>query len=714
MTTKFNAYDQELLQSVNIDFKSEKFEEATKFGPPPDDISLSNIKRSEDLIKNWNELSKASLEALGLISERSKNIKISLPNNILKSVQLLFPNIKEVTFDDYKAFIELQKNNYSCGNEILDQIDPNKLTPEDISKLITKDITSPFSKHPDMDEFNRYLLILLLTFLLDILIEFLDFGGPYGVALKTILKIGLSTLQGILLEMAQSENMQKLKRQTSYVITDEYEKQVSNMFDENAVLISYVKPLYDNMHTTQCIHGMINSYGALAKQKDNSIIDNKASVNIEEFDDINRFHSNTTIHNKNNFEKLLNCIGCDSRIFNNFDLHPNNSILSMFEHELDSRKQQLSNLIATLYNVSVYEDLCLILNVFKQQCIPDLSIIFSLLNSYFLALTNDSEINVSSTIISQFIWPFIRNFLFQLLAVLQQYIDMTLGVLDCLTNALNFNILQQLGISTGTSRSPTNEFATLVNQMKNPFDAGLNKQQSLNMKKLKPEEYWENLGGKEFATAALKVNNLHDLIALSDKNNIIPKYITQSENFLKELRIKTEQKIDAIQTETFDLINEGLNGGQNYITDLFLKTFTTVENILDEQANGRSTLDEFILKKIKLIRLTSIIRALISGKSLRGFCEDDNSTPQAIKAFINEFLNDQPINITIDNNNIVIEPKITNQSVDTIINVLNGFDTQPLLSNSPTKIISIPDCLRNTQTNDINQVQEWIKELDNE
>lgn len=144
-----------------------------------------------------------------------------------------------------------------------------------------------------------------------------------------------------------------------------------------------------------------------------------------------------TYANKKSGSILKECIPCDLRLSNLGEIDPLGDLLGMLEQDLLNRYTQLLNRIKSLLsNNEIYNDLCSLLNFLNFQCLPDLFGIVALLSALAMKLTDVKLINPAGAFMS-FISPFFAPMLNGLNDILDKYIQLILGPIDCVLTAVD-------------------------------------------------------------------------------------------------------------------------------------------------------------------------------------------------------------------------------------------------------------------------------------
>ncbi len=145
-------------------------------------------------------------------------------------------------------------------------------------------------------------------------------------------------------------------------------------------------------------------------------------------------------HKESSTGKFLNtiqkeCIPCDLRLNNLDEFGADLKVLDPWE-ELNRKYNELKKQYDALFtNTDIHDDLCNLLTFLDFQCLPDLYAIIALLFALMRKLT-DAMPNFSGAFLS-FIGPFFTPLLGGLNELLDKYLQMIMGPVDCVMNALD-------------------------------------------------------------------------------------------------------------------------------------------------------------------------------------------------------------------------------------------------------------------------------------
>lgn len=144
-----------------------------------------------------------------------------------------------------------------------------------------------------------------------------------------------------------------------------------------------------------------------------------------------------TRRGKNQGELFKNCIPCDLRKYNLDEINPLTGILDILEEDLLNNYTRLINQIKSLLsNNDIRDDLCNLLNFLEFQCLPDLYGIISLLTALSSKLADTKLINFQGAFM-QFLTPFFGPLLNGVNELLDKYIQLIMGPIDCVLDSLD-------------------------------------------------------------------------------------------------------------------------------------------------------------------------------------------------------------------------------------------------------------------------------------
>jgi hypothetical protein len=134
---------------------------------------------------------------------------------------------------------------------------------------------------------------------------------------------------------------------------------------------------------------------------------------------------------------IKECIPCDFRKFGLDQIQPMTDLLSVLEQELVAKYRAILGQFSQLLNNNeINEDICSLLNFLNFQCVPDLFGILSLLKMMILKLTDIKLINPTGLFMG-ILTPFFAPILNGVTELLDKYIQLILGPIDCVIDSLD-------------------------------------------------------------------------------------------------------------------------------------------------------------------------------------------------------------------------------------------------------------------------------------
>ena len=373
-------------------------------------------------------------------------------------------------------------------------------------------------------------------------------------------------------------------------------------------------------------------------------------------------------------EKLLSwakdCIPCGLRLASFLEIHPNLNLLGTLEDFLKQQLSMLSDITGILNDFNTYGDFCKLLNMLSFMCIPDLQRIIALLMALFMLKV--PKLDGLIGMLQGLVVPIFAPILMSISSLLDQFVLLVVSPLNCVSEALREQVKKINIESTSVSLE--------VNVDDNPFKT--------------------ISGGLEQLNKQLQ----EGIQEISNKMNF---YINQVKAMLSEM------------------------GG-------------------DDSSYLRAKLDSLQLVRM-LAFVTAIISALAKGHAACSSEGDTQATSEDINSFFSNFLSPQSgftvrmnkdgymqIDEKADKLNKIIQlSKNTKDSTGNFINDFTGsllsdtenmfqFKGKDLLDITTSKRIdnmaaalSIPvhtkvPCYLETSIEDIQKVNQWITELNNQ
>lgn len=137
------------------------------------------------------------------------------------------------------------------------------------------------------------------------------------------------------------------------------------------------------------------------------------------------------------------CIPCASRLNGLDDIDISGALLGILEELLEKYRALIEQMKALLNNTEIADDICSLLNFLDPVCVPDLYALIVLLST-LMNKYRDLIPNLDGAFL-QFIGPFFGPMLNGLNELLDKFIQMIMGPVDCIINSLD-NQLSKLDV----------------------------------------------------------------------------------------------------------------------------------------------------------------------------------------------------------------------------------------------------------------------------
>ena len=362
------------------------------------------------------------------------------------------------------------------------------------------------------------------------------------------------------------------------------------------------------------------------------------------------------------------CIPCEDRLLALLNLSPLDELVDMLERDLARRFQLLYSMIDLLNNIDIFNDICLLLQQLNFMCVPDLQrialILTLLLNKY------KDKLNLTITLPEALIGGIMGPFLSSVNILLDQYVQLILGPIECVIDELNYQV-QKLDISEGIARA---EQQTGTADQENP--------RSL-------EGAIPNISDPiKGATTESLGNALLDLV-----------------NYLEQGRSYVDSLLNFVREQLDELMKTAHINSQIRISDA--------------------------LNKLHLLRLISLITSIIEATRTGDLnCRDLESVDSSkkLETFLNNYIRpntDIRINLDESKDTITVQsPQIDNVQSNTIAEIFtNAQQDLPITNGSrivdgqpieQTATILIKNCLYDVDKQDLEKVKHWISEFEKE
>jgi len=356
---------------------------------------------------------------------------------------------------------------------------------------------------------------------------------------------------------------------------------------------------------------------------------------------------------------LQDCIPCDFRIASINALNPFAGLIAMFEGDLIAKFTALiSQFKQLLTNNDILDDICSLLNFLNFQCIPDLFGMLSTLSMLMLKLADIKLLNPTGLfqgMLSAIFSPIFTG----LAGLLDKYIQLILGPIDCIINSLDSQI-SKLDVGAGFN-AHSNATLSFLNNRTGQIKAKIRALESrrdyllqMNMDGTYANEDssvlvigGQTITGRDvFSSIGLdtlereqEVENINDDIrdlkqeaaeverekAKLKQKEGMPTLGRRATAPLKEFR--------ASLGDSLHLLREGLTDGTNMINGTMEVLKQEIQRLIQGRAFNTEDRLEGARNIQRLARLIGIIRALIALAKTGDLCKG-NDGMQAIGSFL--------------------------------------------------------------------------------
>ena len=483
------------------------------------------------------------------------------------------------------------------------------------------------------------------------------------------------------------------RQQDCLLITQTFERAAHSIPTEAAVFSTLSRQVQNNILISGSMKDNLNSYFATAE----SISSNGSSANSKQSSQ--SFFSNNNIPIEEKFAKKLmdlvkDCIPCEFRLSAFAEVKPDVDILTTYINYYENALNQLKSITDIFNNFDQYGDFCTFINFFNFMCLPDIQRILSLLMALFLleVPTALAFFDLLKCLIAPLFLPVILG----LQSMLDQYMRLVTNPLDCVVEAINYQI-GKLSIDPEKINPPKYPEAQAPEPPKTSADA----------KRAK--------AGAAIKKYASVVNYPGDLIKkpLKKVNDA--------------LTIKTKITLTSPHAEAIKELSSGLKQLNSMLQDGLTKLKEKLKYYEDQAkaligdiSGGDMEYLKAKMRLLQIVRMISFVKAVIIAIS-KGKTEC-NQEKDELNSYFQELINpDSPYEAWIDDNgqlNITEKELELSESKNTID--FKTDDTLSITSDLRTKEISedlnkttyiVKPCKLETSTEDVNRVNDWISQL---
>ena len=214
---------------------------------------------------------------------------------------------------------------------------------------------------------------------------------------------------------------------------------------------------------------------------------------------------------------LADCIPCDGRVTAGFEVDIASKFKNQIEVDILNRIEYLKRMLALFSNKDIYKDICSLVNTLNFMCVPDLMRILSLLT--FLLTRYSLKLGDVSSMLMGLVKAMFQPLVIDLRALFDQYGQLVLGVIECVINALQFQ-MQKLGMDSadksleGVSvslKSGLKEIRDMIVEGKDIFEGTVDMLEQ-QIDAFFGEWFLKSGEGVKFSTAKLKIARVIGLI----------------------------------------------------------------------------------------------------------------------------------------------------------------------------------------------------------
>lgn len=214
---------------------------------------------------------------------------------------------------------------------------------------------------------------------------------------------------------------------------------------------------------------------------------------------------------------LADCIPCDGRVTAGFEVDIAQNFKNQIETDILNRIAYLKDMLNLTSNKDIYNDICSLVNALNFMCVPDLMRILSLLT--FLLTRYSIKLGDISGMLMALISAMFQPLVVDLRGLFDQYGQLVLGVIECVIDALQFQ-MQKLGIDSadesleGVStslKSGIEEIRNMIVEGKDIFEGTIDMLEQ-QIDAFFGEWFLKSGEGIGFSTAKLKITRVIGLI----------------------------------------------------------------------------------------------------------------------------------------------------------------------------------------------------------
>lgn len=352
------------------------------------------------------------------------------------------------------------------------------------------------------------------------------------------------------------------------------------------------------------------------------------------------------------------CVPCDTRLKLALENIPNQSTIQLYLDDIASRIDFLSQLDSLLNELSVFKDICPLLEVLNFMCIPDLQRIIAIL------MASMFKVNVSLAdfygLIVSLILPMIMPMLSGVVNMLDQFSILVVAPIDCVTEVIREQIQKLPDVRTrsaditGISNTPT----------QSTVGAG---------------------GDQGFISSSATLSNVRET--------------------------STTESLSA----GLDTLHNTLVDGRNYASSKLDFYIGALKKALSDYTGDSQNYMKIAAQKLKTVQLIKLVISMIELRRRGGQLCKAGQTPQQreLDNFFQTFLNPNSfVQIAVDPDGLIR----VEGPAEVLYQIEEPGEGAKILSYEPEGLLQRPaamafKCTFHTDPTDIDKVNKWIQEL---
>lgn len=373
---------------------------------------------------------------------------------------------------------------------------------------------------------------------------------------------------------------------------------------------------------------------------------------------------------------VQDCVPCDFRSLTKFDPNFLGDVKGDWEKALGDIDASLSKFDNELLNSDVvFSNVCGLAGQLKPHCIPDLNKIIWLLN--FLLSKLNKEIDINLNIFDNLITGILSPIFNAMLSNVDLIDKLALDPIFCVVEQLNATIYkfqnQALGPTVRFSRNPTQE--QIANNSRDQREAA-------------------DVGRQEVLEAARAQQSTQSVSA-----------------FLQQARSENE----------FSVLKDYLETGINYVKNYKKWLTDMLKDIVGSQTESWNSKVDTSKQKLDLLRLIGLVNSIVNAANNGDFIcgvDEDSLTAEELKTLIDSYINPNTnLEVSLEDDNLIIRRDRRQDELDQSDGEIQGTDSTSASSSRkiPSNIVltkPISACLKKVTAEEYNQVQLWIKQLE--